>query len=59
MGKKKTTIRVCAGDREIVVDSEQQQDALIQAVRRISLANAVRKDQIFSQLRRQPSEQTE
>ena len=54
--KKKTTIRVSAGDQEIVVDSEQQQEALIQAVRRISLQNAVRKDQIFSQLRRQPSE---
>lgn len=35
--KKKATIRVQAGDQEIVVDSLNQQEALIQAVRRITL----------------------
>lgn len=44
----KTTIRVTAGNQELVVDAEQQQEALIQAVRRISMHNMVRKDQIFS-----------
>ena len=38
----KTKIRVLAGNQEIIVDADQQQEALIQAVRRISMQSVIR-----------------
>ena len=38
----KTKIRVLAGNQEIIVDADQQQEALIQAVRRISMQSVMR-----------------